>query len=104
MAKRRPGGQPGNKNAKGHKGANGFSPGARRASERQSLRRKASNASRVKYPLGTKIRGTVRGQMQYIKRNRKAFAKSAVKTAVQGAAIATITIGSVGAFPRSGRR
>lgn len=91
MAKRKRGGQPGNKNAKGHRGANRYSPGARTASDRQRAARARSASQRVRAPLGTRLRGTVRGQALYVKRNRRKFAKAAAKGAVN--AVGGIALG-----------
>lgn len=70
MAKRKPGGQPGNKNAHGHKGANAFSPG--RSLSTPGKRRKAA----------------VKGIGRAIRNNPKAAAKGA---AILGTGIAAAT-------------
>lgn len=55
MAKRRPGGQPGNRNAAGHRGRNAYSAG--RAQVKQAATARALKAG----ARGVTISGTVRG-------------------------------------------
>ncbi len=82
MAGRRPGGQPGNRNARGHRGANQFSGNA--ASDRQRANRARSNAN-PRPSFGQRLKGRVRANIQHVRRNKLAFAKRLAKGAARTA-------------------